>query len=754
MNIQTTKLTPTLLGLAVALASQAVSAQQLVLEETIVTARHKSENLQSVPIAVSAFNAETMRDARIESLGDMAGRVPGFQINMYNAAEPSLFIRGIGSDMESAGSDSAIGIFVDGVFVSRGAASATELFDLERVEILRGPQGTLYGKNVVGGAVGYITQKPTDEAGGMLSVGGGNYDLIETKGIGNLPMSDSLAGRFSFSTKERDGTAKNLQTDNKVDDRDQYTLRGHLAWEASDRLDFLLSSDYYHQNTTAPWRSLTTADTSIDPEVDRSDKPWEATDPRKGYNSEDGKQDVTLWGTALTVNWRADDFILTSITAYRDNDYDVADNAAGTYVSPDVNGALDPANEWDYDPSAEGESPHDYPSLEWNQDKKETSDQWSQELRLTGLAFNDKLDWMAGVYYANENVDRREVVDYYFDIHSWYSYGSRGTESNATTADTDSYAGFGQGTWHFDQRWSLTLGGRYSVDQKDFTASRSDPDAYPPIGYDVKDNDEWSEFTPSATLNFQATDDHFFYLTAAEGFKSGGWNGEDADSGDIAKESYDPETATNYELGAKTQWLDNRLQLNGAIFYTIYNDLQTDQFIDVAGGAPTIITTNADEAESKGAEIEFVALLVEGLTLSGSYGYLDAEITGDLYSEVDGEQVNLKGNTLRRSPENTGNVALQYDWTMASMPSSVRVGWRYQDDFYFENENYNITKVDSQYTVDASARISSANDTWSVQIWGKNLTDEDIVTSVTEFRNLYTTYGDPLTYGISLSWNF
>jgi iron complex outermembrane receptor protein len=270
----------------------------------------------------------------------------------------------------------------------------------------------------------------------------------------------------------------------------------------------------------------------------------------------------------------------------------------------------------------------------------------------------------------------------------------------------------------------------------------------------VKDDDEWSEFTPSGAVNFQATDDLFFYLSAAQGYKAGGWNGEDAKSGEIAKESYDPETATNYELGAKTQWLDNRLQLNGAVFYTIYDDLQTDQFVKFAGGAPAIVTTNADEAESQGVEIEFIALLMEGLTLSGSYGYLDTEITGDLFTEIDGEQVNLKGNTLRRSPENTAYVALQYDWTMAGMATSARVSWRYQDDFYWENENYDLTQIDSQDTIDASLRLVSANEKWEVLAWGKNLGDEDIVTNVTEFRNLYTTYGDPITYGVSFKWNF
>jgi iron complex outermembrane recepter protein len=753
MNKPTAFLKPTVLGLAVACASQTVVAQSL--EEVIVTARHKNENLQSVPIAVSAFGAEQMRMARLEGLGDMAGRVPGFQISTESASEPNLFIRGIGSDMESAGSDSAIGIFVDGVYQSRGAAAATELFDLERIEIMRGPQGTLYGKNVVGGAIAYITQKPTEEFEGKLELGLGNYDLIETRGILNVPMGDSLAGRFSFATKDRDGTADNLHTGNEVDDRDQYSVRGQLAWDATDALEFILSADMYDQDSTAPWRSLTKADTSINAPNDRSDKPWEAKDPRKGYNSLDGVQDVSLWGTALTVNWHTDAFTLTSITAYRDNDYTMIDNAAGTYVSLDVNGALDdhPDN-WDYDPTASGESPHDYPSLEWNQDKQEESDQFSQEFRLAGLAMNNKLDWLAGVYYAEETVDRTEVVNFYFDIHTWYSFGSRGVESNATSVDTTSYAAFAQGTWHFNDAWSLTLGGRYSVDDKDFSAMRDAPEEWPPLFYDVDDSEEWSEFTPNATLNFQANDDVFMYLTYSEGYKAGGWNGEDAVSGEIAAESYDPEYATNFEFGAKTEWWDNRLQLNGALFYTVYDDLQTDQFVDQEGGAPAIITSNAEEAESQGLEIEFIALLTEGLTLSGSYGYLDTEITGDLFTEIGGEQVNLKGNTLRRSPENTAYIALQYDWEMGDMPTSARLSWRYQDEFFYENENYDITTVDSQYTIDASARLTSASGSWEAMIWGKNLSDEDIVSSVTEFRNLYTTYGEPRTYGVSLSWNF
>ncbi|MEH6551620.1 MAG: TonB-dependent receptor [Pseudomonadales bacterium] len=743
-------------GCGLSLMAAPALAESFSLEEVVVTARHKSENLQSVPIAVSAYSAEQMRDIKIESLTDFAGRVPGFQINSYSASEPGIFIRGIGSDMESAGSDSAIGLYVDGVYVSRGAAAATELFDLERVEILRGPQGTLYGKNVVGGAISYITNKPSQETDALVNIGVGNYNLMEAKGFINGGLTDTIAGRVSFASKQRDGIATNLHTGNDVDDKSQFSIRGQLAFNPSDDLEIIWSADQYRQDTSAPWRSLTIADTSIS-EGDRSDKLWEATDPRSGYNTLDGKQDVDLKGTALTVNWDAESFTLTSITAFRDNQYTMIDNAAGTYVSPLANGALDDnENNWDYDENAGPplEHPHDYPSLEWNQNKQEDSEQFSQEFRFTGTAFNDSLDWLAGVYYAQEKVERAEVVDFYFDIHSWYQFANRDDEHNTTSVDTTSYAAFAQGSWHFNDQWSLTVGLRYSVDDKDFRATRDwTHDWGYPVGYDATDSEKWNATTPNATLNFQATDDLFFYLTASKGYKAGGWNGEDAPDGEQAVISYDPEYATNFELGAKTQWLDNRVQLNIAVFNTLYEDLQTEQFIDQEGGTPIIVTANAEEAESKGVEIEFVARITEGFTLSGSYGYLDAEITGNLWTEIDGEPANLKGNKLRRAPENSFNLAAQYDWMLSSGGLvSARVDYRKQDEFFFENENYLITQIDAQDSVDASIKFVTVSEKWELRVWGKNLSDELNVVNVTEFRNLYSTYGDPRTYGASVTW--
>ncbi|ROS01677.1 iron complex outermembrane receptor protein [Sinobacterium caligoides] len=741
------------------------NAQALALEEVVVTARHKSENLQSVPIAVSAFGGEALKNSKIEGLGDLAGRVPGFQINTESASEPNLFIRGIGSDMESAGSDSAVGLYVDGVFMSRGAAAAAEIFDLERLEVLRGPQGTLYGKNVVGGAISYITSKPSQETEAMIDIGVGNYGLVETKGFVNGGLTDSLAGRISVSSTNRDGFAENTHTGNKVDDRENLTARGQLAYEFSDSLDVNLSVDQYKQNTTAPWRSLAVADTSIG-EGDRSDKPWQATDPRKGASSMDGQQKVDLKGAAFTVNWDADSVMLTSITAYRENNYITADNAAGTYVSHAVNYQLDDnENNWDYDPSASGENPHDYPSLMWNQHKTEHSSQFSQEFRFNGAGFDEKLDWLAGVYYAREKVAREEQVESYFDIHEWYTFGEFGHESNATGVKTDTYAAFAQGSWHFDEQWSLTVGVRHSIDKKDFSAERDAP--ADDITYDVESSETWGATTGNATLNFQATDEIFIYGTVSQGYKAGGWNGEDAKpikegegwdaevlvpAGDVATISYDPEHATNFELGAKTQWLDNRIQLNGALFNTVYEDLQTDQLVDNALGAPAIITTNAEAARSRGLELELIALLSEGLTLSGTYGYLDTEITGDLFAESD---VNLKGNSLRRSPENTVSVSLSYDWELASGALvNARADYRYQDAYFYENNNAPITEVDSQFSVDAALRYVTADGNWEAKLWAKNLTDELTVSSVTEWRNLYETYAAPRTYGANVTWRY
>ena len=728
------------LALAIAAASAGMSSNLIAqegrnyaLEEVTVTARKRAESLQDIPLAVSAMGADEMRAKGVMSIDDMAGRVPGFQINMFSNSEPDIFMRGIGTDIESAGAAGAIGVFVDEVYLSRGAGVTADLFDLERVEILRGPQGTLYGKNVVGGAISYITAKPTQEFAAMAEATVGNYGQAELRGYVNGGVNDTLAARVSFSQRQRDGYAENTYTGKDIEDLDNSSVRAQLSWEPTDNLRALLSVDQYETQSTARWRHM-----SI---VSDWNAPFQNEDPRKGPNNEDGIEAADGKGTSLRVDWEGDNVTFTSLTAYRENDLLFKENSAGTF--------------YDFTKS-EFENPDDY----YVQTKREVNDQLSQELRLSGSS--DSLSWVAGVYYLEESITRNENADYVFYFPDWY-FVFAGEDSNRTASDNSSTAVFSQASYDFTDQWSLTAGLRWSQDEKDFAASHwgSPLNGEPFQGPwqnpgDATTNrgqasDTFGAVTKMATLNYRPADDVLLYATYSEGYKSGGWNGENALSIADVQAGFSEEFADNHELGIKSRWLDNRLQLNAATFLAIYDDQQVQQLVREGNAPPSYQIANAD-VEASGLELEFVFMPLESLILSGSYGYLNSEFVSDL--AVDGE--NLKGNKTQRSPENTFNLGTEYVTELNELGElSLRLDYRWQDEFFFDNDNNPLTLVDAQYSLDASARLISASGRWEAKLWGKNITDELNVASVSEiFGTVFAGYQAPRTFGLTGTWNF
>lgn len=731
------QLKPLTLGVALAISGVQVPAwaqsSGYAIEEVVVTARKREESLQDIPMAVSAMGAESMRQKGIQSIDDMGGRVPGFQINMFSASEPDIFMRGIGTDIESAGAAGAIGVFVDEVYMSRGAGATSDLFDLERVEILRGPQGTLYGKNVVGGAISYITAKPTQEFDAMVEGTLGDYNQRELRGYVNGALTDTLSGRISASKRVRDGYAENTYTGNDMEDLDNESFRAQIAWDPSDSLRILLSLDHFESDSTARWRDM-----SI---VSEWNAPFKNSDPRKGPNNVDGVEQAEAEGATLRIEWDIDDLTFTSLTAYRENESEFLENSAGTY--------------YDFTKS-EFENPDDL----YIQNKNEESEQFSQEFRLSSSG--DNLSWVLGAYYLHENVSRRENADYIFYFPEWY-YVFEGQDFNSTHSTTDSTALFGQATYDFNDQWSITAGLRWSRDEKEFTASHwgiplngepfQSPWQNPGTEETNKagDEDTFGAVTKMLTVNYRPADDVLLYASYSEGYKSGGWNGEASLSPADVQQGFDEEFAENYELGLKSEWLDRRLQLNVAAFMVFYSDQQIQQLVRSGSAPPSYKIANAD-VEASGIEMEVVYLPMEGLTLSGSYGFLNSEFVSDL--DIDGE--NLNGNKTQRSPENTYNISAVYEWDVADMgAANVRLDYRWQDNFFFDNDNNPLTEVDDQYTLDASIGFVSADDQWELKVWGKNITDELNVASVSEiFGTVFAGYQAPRTWGVTGTWRF
>jgi iron complex outermembrane receptor protein len=747
--------TPITLAVAAALTGALPAiADDFAIEEVVVTARHKAESLQSTPIAVSAFGAEQMKEAKIDGLGDIAGRVPGFQMNAYNAAEPELFMRGIGSDIESAGAAAAIGVYIDGVYISRGTGATGDLFDLERVEVLRGPQGTLYGKNVVGGAVNFITRKPnTEEAEGSLELTVGDYNLLETKAYYTAPLSDTLAGKVAVTALNRDGYGKNTYTGNDAADAERYSARGQLLFSPSSDLEILLSADTSVSHGTprvkhigyAEWRN----------------QAFISSNPREDLNSEDGFEDSETGGISLKVDWESDFGTLTSITAYRKNDYSIYENAAAGLV--DATQVFDP---WG-DPANNTVADHDalvalQPDDEWLSLKEEDSTQFSQEFRLQGG--EGDLSWLLGLYYMVEEIDRNEEVDYWFDTPWGTTAGNQGNQTNNETTST---AVFAQATYDLTEKLAVTAGIRWSEDKKDFGGLaygrrfdnwdnlHEDLDGNRVESYTFETSDSWDAVTPSLTIDYQATDDVFLYFSMAKGYKAGGYNGEGMEKAVEAITPFEPEFALNHEVGFKTQWYDNRLRVNGAVFYTEYTDIQSQVWVETGPNTPDNLQVLNGSGEATGLELEVTALVTENLTITGSYGQLRSVFTDDLI--VDDE--NLKDNEMRRTPENSLNLAATYEWALADIgDASLRLDYQFQDKYYFDNSNDPITEVGTEFSIDASFTLRSFDDAWSLKLWGKNLTDELNLASTTVYAayddTAFNAYQPPRTFGLTGIYNF
>jgi iron complex outermembrane receptor protein len=701
-----------------------------VLEEVIVTAQKREENVQSVPIAVSAFSAEVIRNARMLTMDDISRQVPGFTVTNFNPATPQPFIRGIGSSPSDAGSDASVGVFIDGVYAGRAGGYRAELYDVQRIEVLRGPQGTLFGRNVAGGALNIITNAPEEEAGAELELTGGNYSLLQAKGMVTAPLTDGLAGRLAFITRDRDGHTDNTVTDNKVRDEDNWSARGRLQWDALDTVTALLTGEYTKDDLKGPAaRNYEGADPAevlpiLDPLLAVFQNSLLPTSP-DAFDIEagvDGKFEREMSAATLQVDWDLEFGVLTSISGYRKNEYNFFDDLIGLAFDPDAVITLD-------DPLLSNSADED-------------SDQVSQELRLNSI--DGEMEWTVGLYYLDEDVDREET---FTPIGVPVTYDQK--------ASTTSYAVFGQFTYPLLESMNVTLGARYSYDEKNFdvTAYGTEigfglltPDPENPsagaVGFSASDDDSWSNLSPKISLEYTPVDDTMYYFTVAHGYKSGGYNGQSTNK-DAAQTPFDEEKVTNYEIGVKTDFDDGLARLNVAAFYMDYEDLQVFVVSDV-----TLFVDNAAEADIYGIEAEFYYAPTDQLDFALTYAYLDAELGNN---DIDGVE---EGNTLTRSPKNSASASAQYTIPLKDIGDLLlRADYTWQDKVYFLLQNPRQSRQEDYGLLNLRVALQGSNG-WKVALWGKNITDKDywvhaIDPSYGADLGASGIMGDPRTYGIT-----
>ncbi len=708
-------------------------AAHAILEEVIVTAQKREENMQSVALAVTALNAETLRNAAILNIEDIARHAPNFTVTVANPVSPQPFIRGVGSNSGDAGSDTSVGVFIDGVYAGRAGSYRTDMYDIQRVEILRGPQGTLFGRNVAGGALNITTHAPEPIDSGWLEGALGNYNLWGLKGMLNGALTDAVAGRLAFSIRQRDGVVRNTFTGNKLHDADNKSVRGRLLWDASEAFSVLFSADYsedqFHGPAARNYDGASPQDV-LDSVGIGFLAPFllpTSSDPYKVEAAIDGRADRDMGSATLQMDWDTSLGTITAITGYRKTDYFFEDDVFGLAFAP-----------------ASGIAP----LLTGTADEQST--QTSQELRITSQG--ESLVWTAGLYFLHEDVNRPA---------NFTPLGARVIYDQA--ADTTSYAAFAQATLNLTQDWALTAGGRYSRDQKDFSLATDGveigfglltPDpmnlAAGPVPFATKDSHSWDNFSPRLALEYTPGDDLLAYLSWSRGYKSGGYNGN-ATNFTAASTPFDEETVDNYEIGLKTDFLADTMRLNVSAFYMDYQDLQV--FVASFETAAGLFVDNAGQADIYGLETEFFYAPNEQLTFSASYAWLDTRVGKNDMPTVD------KGNKLTRSPENSVSVSAQYRRPVGQLGDLLlRADYAWQDKFYFQPENPEVSAQDAYGLLNLRAALQAGSG-WELALWVKNAADQAY--RMAAFDSSFgsdlgssSIPGDPRTWGLTgrYSW--
>lgn len=711
--------------------------QVFQIEEIIVTAQKRAESLQLVPITVTAFGEDAIHELRINGLDDVVGLTPSLAFADFGPASPNLSMRGIGSTDRDAGSDRSVVVFVDEVYMGRSGGSAFDLFDLERIEVLHGPQGTLFGKNVVGGAIHYISHKPEPETDAYLQVGVGNYNLRELRGMFNTALGQNVDGRFSFSSRDRDGYQTNLRTGNDVDTADNASVRGQILFSPTDNLDVLLSADATRDRIAGISRKVAPASGFTgflgffpDP------------DPRNVQTNVDGFFDRDMDGYSARLDWETSMGTLTSLTAYRDVEFEHSQDVVGIPLDSSFDANGEPRGFLSVDMTTE-----DYEIL-------------SQEIRLSSLSDSDRWTWVIGGFFSKEDTNRVSIRDRSL-------LGSTSKPRFAQENETTSTAIFGQATFAATDQLNFTFGGRYTRDEKDFGLTVTDEsggaaDTLNPATetFSITAEEDWSEFTPKFVVDYSATPNALLYASVTRGYKSGGFQGFAPDAAS-AVIPFDPELAWSYEIGAKTQWLDNTLQVNLTGFFTDFEDLQFRQRVLTVPGdqaSAVVIILNAADASIQGAEVGIHWLPVAGLTLNANYTYLDTELENFLadVSGVDPGFTDLSGNDLALSPSSAYTVSADYEFPIGDAGSvSVRAGYRYTGDHFFEISNPSQGEESGYGVVDGRVTYAPNNSGFEVAIWVKNATDEEYRSQVQVGAGTgISRFGAPRTTGISVSWQY
>ncbi len=741
------------------------------LEVVVVTAQKREETLQDVPISIVALSGETVRDLNIYKMEDLQLKVPNLQMT-ESGISTQMYIRGIGTG-NNQGFEQSVGMFVDGIYYGRQQLIRQPIFDIQRVEVLRGPQGILFGKNAIAGAVAYTTAQPSNDfASYFRAEYDWDHDATIFEGMLNGGIGDTLSARLSVRKFDDDGWVINSIESRDEPQRDDFAVRGQLRWEPSDNLDMNLKIERQEFDTLG--RQIEIIEDN--PAVPGSPIPGatyaqilgalghpggipeaELDNRRSADGGDFSENEVTNVTFTLNYAWGAN--TLTAVSGWME--YDLLEICDCDYTGAPVFDVL----------------------------LDEGYEQFSQEIRLASPG-GETLDWLFGVYYQDSDLDfkdsilvPRNSVLGLLDPALGFILGTQAARDFTQTSKL--FAGFGQATWNFNDNWAVTFGARWTTEEK--TGSRQInvkdletgailpdfPDNIAPavyfgafdiwteqfLGHDLSGKRDEDAFLPMLRLEWRPTDSSMWYVSGSSGFKAGGF---DARSNNIFSFEFEEEKADTFEFGGKFTYLNGRAETNFAVYLTKYDDLQISQFDGTLG----FNVGNVKDTRVQGIEIDGRLLITDGLTWTYAFAYLDHEYkdfeNANCYNgEIpDGDVVDgvtlcsRTGQSGQYTPEITAYTSL--DWII---PINQNWDFRIKGDLsYTDKQNVHVN-LDPKYIIDSftiiDLRVSVANENWDIALLGKNVTDENFLTYVNNVPLSGSTFGTNTFYGFNIrerSW--
>jgi len=766
-----------------ALAAQP-TARESGLDEVLVTARRRAEDLQSIPVAVSVIDGQLIQDSYTVNTQQIALLVPTLYYNSANPRNTAYTIRGLGSNTLSIsaandGIEPGVGLYVDQVYHARPATAAFDYTDLERVEILRGPQGTLFGKNTTAGAIHLISRAPTFEPEGNGEISYGGHDYMQARGSFSGPLSDEFAGRLSLQYTRRDGVLFNTRTNEHVNNLNNFAMRGQLLFKPNEDLQFRLIADVTDLSSTCCTQGYLRVGTSrrsaarqypalaaglgyAPPSTDVYDRLTDI-DAALRIDTQDG-------GVALIADWSLSPGALTSVTAWRYWDWDVSNDRDYTGIP-----------------------------IQMVQRIPSRQDQYSQEFRFASTG-EQRLHYVAGLYFFSQEINGHPTSIYGAEAAYWLlnqanftvpiprnlldGYGQEGDSSFRM----ESYAAFGELTFDFTERLSATLGLRYTYEDKDGSyatrvfggapltglppataaeLARAKLSIFRPQSYTASDNG--GNVSGRANVAWQITDGLYTYLSYAHGYKSGGLNmsGLPLDAVNqpaLATAVIEDETNDTWELGLKSTLWNGRMTANFAVYYTTVEEYQANIVSSAETAAIRSYPSNVPEVRVQGMEADIAALLFTGFTLRASVAYADGENTdypaGPCPLEVQTAATvacNLTGAPLAGLSEWAGMLGFDYHLPLGDGALLVHLDSSWRSGYYSDTSVSQYTWINGFNVTNASVGYRFEGG-WEALFFARNLFDEDYITALTiQTGNSGLILGqpsDPRTVGVTFRYSW